>query len=178
MARQPKKPKKPVLKRGRPPKKVAPKARRQKRIQSVPVPIILPSKQAISKTGIPIPKAAIASPKISSPVTGAASKERPAAAGGKPVVVEKVSARERRPAPLARDEKMLTWGDLKEHIDGMEDEELLGPVEAVLSGDDRKLIVEDVRGRGGEAPVLELVSDDAGPLDDDEDPFADNAEES
>ena len=116
------------------------------------------------------------------PARGAAQKPKRAvqkkvqeAAGGSPSVPEK-APRPARPACVTVGEQMLTWGDLKEHIEGMDEERLLEPVSAVLAGDDRKLLVEDVRCRGGEGPTLELVTDDEG--EDDAEPPDGMAEDS
>jgi len=89
------------------------------------------------------------------------------AAGGSPRSGEKSPMPKRPVEPPVGGDKMLTWNDLKEHIEGMDEDQLLELVEAVISGKERAFLVEDVRRRVGEAPVIELVSDDIG-LDEDE----------
>jgi hypothetical protein len=92
---------------------------------------------------------------------GAVQKKVQKAAGGSPRTDEKSSMPKRPVEPPVGGDRMLTWNDLKEHIESMDEDQLLELVEAVISGKERAFLVEDVRKRVGEAPVIELVSDDA-----------------
>jgi hypothetical protein len=71
-------------------------------------------------------------------------------------------------------DKHVTWGDLKEFIEALDDSLLSEPVEAILRSGKRNFLVEEVQNHG--EPVLVLMSDSEDDSDDDT-PDRDNGNE-